>query len=243
MNFSEQIERLRQLQQVDSQLYQLRQQKQEKPLVLERSKQQVAAQEARVKETESRLKAFQLGQKEKEVELQSREGQIKKLQGQLFQVKTNKEYSAMQHEIETIKADNSVLEEAILKIFDEIEVAGRQRQDEQKQLAAVQETYKKEEAVIRQELAVIQQRIEQLEKERQALTPTIPAAMFDVYERILSSRKGLAMAPLALETESCGGCHRRLPPQVINQVRLKAKLTTCESCNRILYLDENSPSV
>jgi hypothetical protein len=49
-------------------------------------------------------------------------------------------------------------------------------------------------------------------------------------------RDGLALVPLV--SDACGGCHRRLPPQVINQVYLKADLVTCESCNRILYFDE-----
>ncbi|HAM41707.1 MAG TPA: hypothetical protein DCP69_10320 [Candidatus Omnitrophica bacterium] len=30
------------------------------------------------------------------------------------------------------------------------------------------------------------------------------------------------------------------PPQVINEAYLKAKLVTCDSCNRILYVDETA---
>ena len=66
--------------------------------------------------------------------------------------------------------------------------------------------------------------------------PTLLPATLEVYERVLDIREGLALVPVL--NDSCGGCHRRLPPQVINEVYLKAKLVTCENCNRILYFDE-----
>src|SRR3989338_7425340 len=119
----DQLELLKQLQELDGQLYRLHQQQEGKPRELERLEALVAAQAARVAGAEERMKTLQLAQKHKEVELQSREEQVKKLQGQLFQVKTNKEYTVMQREIETLKADNSVLEEAILKGLDAIEQA------------------------------------------------------------------------------------------------------------------------
>ena len=56
------------------------------------------------------------------------------------------------------------------------------------------------------------------------------------YEQILEIREGLALVPLV--KDACGGCNRRMPPQVVNQVYLKAQLVTCESCARILYFDE-----
>jgi len=74
-----------------------------------------------------------------------------------------------------------------------------------------------------------------LEQERQGVVPAVPPPTLTLYERVLTLREGLAMAPLV--NESCGGCHRRLPPQVVNEVYLKAKLVTCEHCNRILYQD------
>ncbi len=234
------IEQLKRLQQIDGELYQLKRLLKDKPQELEQARQGVAAQEAKVKASDARLKTLQLAQKEKEGELQTREGSVKKLQSQLFQLKTNKEYATMQHEIATLKADNSLIEESILKSFDEIETATQDRQKEQKALAALQESFKAEERRVEQDLSVIRERIAQLEKKRQEATPGLPQPVLDTYQRILTSRDGLAMVPLA--KESCGGCHRRLPPQVLNEVLLKVKLVTCENCNRILYADD-TPSV
>ncbi|PIQ83777.1 MAG: hypothetical protein COV75_05655 [Candidatus Omnitrophica bacterium CG11_big_fil_rev_8_21_14_0_20_63_9] len=233
---ADQLETLKQLQRLDGELYQLRKTQQDKPRELDQVNAQLAAQEAKVRTADEGLKKLQLAQKDREVELQTREGQVKKLQGQLFQVKTNKEYSALQREIDTLKADNSLLEESILRGFDAVDQAGKARQQEQGHLAKAQERTKVERQRIEQEQAVLEDQIGRLERERQGLVPDVPREALTMYERILVIRDGLALVPL-LES-SCGGCHRRLPPQVVNEVYLKAKLVMCESCSRILYFDE-----
>jgi len=233
---ADQLEQLKKLQALDGELFRLRKLQEEKPRELEALTAVAAAQEARVKAADARVKSLQLAQKEKEGDLQTREGNVKKLQSQLFQVKTNKEYSAMQREIETLKADNSVLEEAIIKTLEEIDAAGKDKVKEQQRLAQEQERLKQEKSRIDRELAEIGTQADKLERSREALVPDIEKASLATYEQILSIREGLAMVPLM--NDNCGGCYRRLPPQVINQVLLRAALVTCESCNRILYIDE-----
>jgi predicted nucleic acid-binding Zn-ribbon protein len=61
------------------------------------------------------------------------------------------------------------------------------------------------------------------------------------YERILHSKDGLAM--VNVEHDSCGGCNINLPPQVINEIRMKEELIFCQSCARILYIEEEGQDV
>ena len=233
---ADQLDILKRLQTIDAQLYRLRKEQQEKPLELERVQAQVAAQEERGKAAGERLKALQMSQKEQELDLQTREGQVKKLQGQLFQLKTNKEYTVMQREIDSAKADNSLLEEEILKTFDAIDQAGKERQLERAKVAQEQERLANERQRIEGELSVLGERIAQLERDRKTILPDVQAEALTTYERILQLREGLALVPIV--NDACGGCDRRLPPQVVNAVYLKATLVTCESCSRLLYFDE-----
>lgn len=235
---TDQIDALRKLQEVDAQLYRLRIEQKEKPVALERLKQGVAEEQAKAQASDAKLKTFQVQQKEKELELSTKEGHAKKLQLQLFQVKTNKEYTALQHEIEQAKTDASMLEEDILKIFDSIEHAMREHHEQQALVANSQASLREEEARINQEITAIEGEIAALQARRRLLAPEVPAAALLVYERVLVSREGLAMVPLL--GASCGGCNMVQPPQVINEVMLKAKLVACDSCNRILYLDEQA---
>lgn len=231
----DQLDILKRLQRLDAGLFRCRRAQREKPLALEAARGAVNAQAAKVTAAEDQLKTLQLAQKQKEVDLQEREEKVRKLQGQLFQLKTNKEYTAMQREIQGLKADNSLLEEAIIKLFDAVDQAASVRQREQAALAQAQEQFQAEEARIHRELAEITEQMACLERERQGMLPDVPPPTLTVYEQVLHLREGVALAPLV--KESCGGCHRRLPPQVINEVYLKAKLVTCENCNRILYQD------
>ncbi len=233
---ADQLEILKRFQAIDGELFRLRRHLQEKPLELEQVKAQVAVQEERVKAAAERLTSLQLSQKDKEMELQSREASVKKLQGQLFQLKTNKEYATMQREIDSLKADNSLLEEETLKLFDAIDQAAKERQLEQARFAEQQARFSQEQQRIEQELAVINQQTAQLERDRKTLLPDVEPQALAIYERILELREGLALVPLM--NDACGGCHRRMPPQVVNEVYLKARLVSCEHCSRILYFDE-----
>jgi len=230
------LEILKQLQAIDGELFQLRKQQRDKPRELEQVQAEVAAQEAKGKAATDRHKSLQVAQKAKEMDLQSREGHVKKLQGQLFQLKTNKEYAAMQREIDALKADNSLLEEEIIGFFDEIERAGKDRQAEEQRMSQQQQRLSRERQRIEQELAVVTGEMARLEQSRQGLLPQAPPKTLEIYERVLALREGRALVPLMSDT--CGGCHRRMPPQVVNEVFLKNKLVTCEHCSRILYFDE-----
>ena len=129
---------------------------------------------------------------------------------QLFQVKTNKEYTAIQHEIEQTKADVSLIEEEILKAMDAIETASQDRQAQLAQAAKQQVHVQDEEVRLNQELRAIEEQIARLQGQRNDILPLIKAPMLAVYERVLTSRDGLAMVPLI--QESCGGCHMVQPP-------------------------------
>jgi len=37
---------------------------------------------------------------------------------------------------------------------------------------------------------------------------------------------------------ACQGCNMNVPPQVINEVKMKNELIICENCSRILYIIE-----
>lgn len=235
---TDQIETLRKLQEIDAQLFRLRTEQQRQPLELEHAKQLVAEQQANAHAIEARLKVLQVEQKQKELELSTREAAVKKLQLQLFQVKTNKEYTAIQHEIDQAKADASVFEEDILKLMEAIDQTAREHQAQLAHVAQQEARWREEAARTAQALKAIGEQIAVLEQQRQTVVPLVKAPMLSVYERVLASREGLALVPLV--HESCGGCHMVQPPQVVNEVHLKARLVTCENCNRILYLDDGA---
>ena len=235
------LESLRALQGIDAKLYGLRSDERALPRALEHAKQMVAEQQANAQAVEARLKTLQVKQKEKELDLSTREEQVKKLQLQLFQVKTNKEYGAIQQMIEQAKADASLLEEDILTLLDTVEHAKQEHAAARQRVATQQDALRAEESRITRELEAIREQIGALERERQALLPSVDPATLSTYERVLVNRDGLALVPLI--NSSCGGCHMVQPPQVISETYLKAKVVLCGHCSRILYVDESAPAL
>src|SRR3989338_6559440 len=117
MPITELLNNLIALQEVDKEVYDCKRQLQEIPTTLKSLDFEAEATAAIVREKEDQLKAVQLKRKEKEIDLETKENSIKKFQGQLYQVRTNNEYNALEKEIGGLKADKSLLEEEILGIF------------------------------------------------------------------------------------------------------------------------------
>jgi len=234
INIAQQTDFLIGLQALDAQIYKMESEKELKPEEISNLKDLLEQKQSGIKDAEEQLKGLQLKHKEKEIMLGTKEEQVKKLQAQLNLIKTNKEYTTMVGEIESHKADNSVLEEEIINFMDSIDET-KVRLDQEKQKFTEEskniDTQVKE---IEQQIKFIDAAIVELKKEREELTPLIDKKFLSEYERILVGKDGQAMAEVV--NDNCGGCYMQLPPQVINEINMKEKVIYCENCQRILYI-------
>jgi len=230
----EQIDSLIELQVIDREIYALNMEKREKPEEIKAIEKVLEAKKAGIKEAENNLKTSQVKLKDKEVTLQQKEEQIKKLQTQLYQLKTNKEYSAMTTEIEGVKADNSLIEEEIIKLMDEIEADKENLTQEKKLFKNEEANAQKEKTIVDARMKEIDSKLAEFLAKRKSIAPNITQKVLARYERVLENRAGLAI--VLIEGDACGGCHMNLPPQVISEAKLREDIIICQSCSRILYI-------
>lgn len=230
---ADQLKTLTQLQKIDYEIYHLQKELSDCPAIEKKLEGDFEKKKGAFKAAEDELRTIQLKQKEKEVELQTIEEKIKKLQVQLYQVKTNKEYAAMELEIKGLKADKSLLEEDIIRLLDATDQAKGRSAKEKEVLQAEEGKLKEEKERFQKRAGEIRSRVSGLEEERKAYLASVDPKLMRQYERLLKSRGGLALVPVV--ENSCGGCHMELPPQVVNEIQLQEKLIVCESCARILY--------
>ncbi len=144
----------------------------------------------------------------------------------------------MQKEIEGYKADKSTIEDDILLLMEEVDKA---RVDivKQKQLLIEQENQLKEQTRrIEEELKDIEKGLSEFGAQREAIVSQVDPNTLRKYEKILRSKNGLAIVPV--KDDACQGCNMDLPPQVINEIRLKGEFIICENCTRFLYTDDAS---
>jgi len=231
------LTKLVELQGLDKRIFELDQKKRELPLLLERLQKAFEEKKANYKSLESNLQKTQLKQKEKEGDLNAKEEGIKKSQSQLGALKTNKEYQAKLAEIESLKADKSVIEEEILKLMDEVEAAKRALDEEKKVIAEKEKIYNEEKRAVEEQAKNIEASLQAEQGKRQIAAAGVDKKILQAYEHILHGRDGVAL--VRVSNNSCEGCHMRVPHQVINEIKMHNRLITCENCSRILYLEEN----
>jgi predicted nucleic acid-binding Zn-ribbon protein len=167
-----------------------------------------------------------------EVDLESGQGKIDKFKHQLFQVKTNREYEALQHEITALEEKKSGLEDRILEIMDRSEKVSRKIAEADTMLKAESDRTANEQAELDKEEADLGQKIAIKADERTRLVVDMDQMLLKRYERIRESKGGLAVT--TVNTGACGGCHRRIPPHEMQNLKKDARIIMCEGCGRIL---------
>lgn len=232
----EQIKLLIELQGFDKEIFRLEKELATKPQEIKELEEGFKKREEETKATAQELKKLQLEHKSKEGELKTKEESIKKLQIQLYQIKTNKEYAAMQTEINGVRADCSVLEDGIINLLDKIDEVEKLQKERRESLKAEQKKLEDDKKRIAEETKRMEEELSRLKSQRAALAERVNETILAKYERILYNKDGLALVPV--RGDACQGCFLNLPPQVINEIKLRRELVFCESCARILYLEE-----
>jgi predicted nucleic acid-binding Zn-ribbon protein len=197
---------------------------------------------AEAKKTLETLKArIDTGRKElraKEKDLEVIGAKRTKQEARLYEVKTNKEYSAALLEIEESKQEKAKTEEEILGLMEQQERLNVEIREAEVRFKTREDQGKQDEAVVRKKLAAVEQELGGLRGERTTRARDLPAPLLADYERIAKARGGIAVASVSV-TAICGGCRVSIRPQAILELRAGTTvLMRCESCGRFLYWQE-----
>jgi predicted nucleic acid-binding Zn-ribbon protein len=199
--------------------------------------------DAQVAEIAERIKVHRQGlldlakkRKEMEIGLEAAGEKRVKFQAQSAQVKSNREYDALQHEIGELDGEISKREDEILEILERSEGVSKAIAEEDEALKVATERVKKEHGLLDEKAARLEQSLNAKSTERQRLIAGLDSPLLARYERIRDVKDGLAVA--TVENGACGGCFRRIPPQEMQILRRSDRIMTCEGCGRIIIWRE-----
>ena len=179
------------------------------------------------------LAANQTDRRAIEKDLAAINTRLSRYKDQLMEVKTNREYTAMQHEIETAQGEVKKLEDTMLeRMLDADEQAAGVKAAEDA-LKAAEQQIAREHAELDVQLKTAAATLERTLAARAALVAELPAAILSTYETVARSRKGIAVA--TAKDERCGQCQVRLRPAIFQLIRHNETIVQCDSCQRILY--------
>ncbi len=230
---SEELQRLIQLQQLDARIVELQQRVLSIPDEIESQAESLQASQASVEEFREQADRKARIQRRLEGEVELLQQKLSRYQEQLMDVKTNREYRAMQKEIAGVRAQISSKEDEILEIMlalDELEDQTREaRRLAEERTSEVSSRQKELESFV----AHSETNMAGFEQERNELERDLPESLLAQYRRIASVNNGQALA--AVSDESCQACNVKLRPQLFTEVKAGLKIFACETCNRILY--------
>jgi predicted nucleic acid-binding Zn-ribbon protein len=195
-----------------------------------------------VQEKQNLIAENQKKRRELEGDLALIETKRKRYKEQLDSVKTNKEYTALQHEIDLVSQAIHDMEDQILAQMEEAESLKGQMDEAQKVKDREEGVLLDEKRVIQAEADKLQAQMNELIGRRQQLITQIPPPILEEYERLASHRKGVALAEA--RDAICMECRMRIRPQLFQEIRRNDTIITCENCSRILfYIPQPEPQL
>ena len=229
----EMIEKLLILQDRDRTISRVQQELTHIPPERESLRAKAAATQSQLEAAKNRVKHTEAERKRLELDVESKKTQIERYANQQLQTRKNEEYRALAHEIETCKAEINQIEDKEIELMEQAEAA-------QKEVVRATTEANEAKKLVENQVAQLDQREENLKKELAELQSgrTELAAVVDEtararYERLLKSKGDNVV--VGVDHGACGGCHMKLPAQVLVTCQGQKEIVSCINCGRILY--------
>lgn len=172
--------------------------------------------------------------KELELEVETLKEKVTKYQLQQMEAKTNEQYRAFVKEIGVVEEEIKKLEEKELQLMEGLEQGKAIVQECEDRLNTEKEGIADELAELNAREAELKERAESMKADRMRAAENCDKALLQKYARILNNKRDFAVV-LVEAGGHCGGCHMKLPPQVIHDARNPTKIVGCNFCGRIVY--------
>jgi predicted nucleic acid-binding Zn-ribbon protein len=227
------LDRLIRLQSLETAAEQARRTIAEEPSCHQQLDARLAAALAALDREQQRLSANLAARREIDKELTMPQGRLSKYKDQLMAVKTNREYQAMQKELETAQHEIRVFEDRMLDRMIEFDEVSAEVKRAEQVVAEERKAIDEERRQLARRVAEAASSLDVIAVDRAALASQFPSALLATFERLVKHRGSSAV--VEVRDERCTACQVRVRPQVFNELRRNEIVFQCESCQRILY--------
>ena len=228
-----QLELLWELQKIDLGLKGIKEEKDRYPKEMKKLDERQKVEKERILKEKEKVESLEKTRRQKEGQLSLEQEKIKRSEGRMSEVKTNKEYQAFLSEIDAIKEANSRIEEEILQVMDEIEDLKKDLSKREKDVGVTLEKVEVERQEIQERMARDEKAWNEQMERREVLSKQIESKLIKLYNTLKEKRQGVGV--VGVKHETCQGCFVNVPPQLFIEVQKNNTLVRCPHCNRILY--------
>jgi predicted nucleic acid-binding Zn-ribbon protein len=232
----EQLNLLIHLQEIDGVIRARREEKRKLPDLLAELERKNEANKAELDRVREALDAAQKGKRDRDRDLEEGGQKVEKLKSRTPDIKTNKEYTALLKEIETVEQENKAIEEDILKLMEKIDAAAGEISNAESRSVEEAAAVAAERKQLEENIAKVEAELAAVERERNELAVRIDAPLLAKYQKRAAALSGKVV--VEARGESCSGCFMSIPPQLFVNVKKNTEVLTCPHCSRILYYKE-----
>ncbi|MES2701343.1 MAG: C4-type zinc ribbon domain-containing protein [Bacteroidota bacterium] len=221
------------LQKIDSKIDEIQTMKGELPMEVKDLEDEIEGLQTRIQNIDTEINTINEFIETKTNGKKDSQALIKKYEKQQDNVKNNREFEAINKEME--------MQELEVKLFDKhIKDATFDLKDRMNIRLKTEEKIKDIEEALNIKRGELQKITADTEKEEKVLADKSDEAKEKVDPRLLAAynrirgsyRNGLAVVPII--RDSCGGCFNVIPPQRQSEIRQHKKIIVCEHCGRVL---------
>jgi len=184
-----------------------------------------------------RVRQIESERKQRDLEIEAKKSQIEKYLNQQLQTRKNEEYKALTHEIEMAKEVIFKIEDAEIVLMEQAEAAQKEVVRASAEAAAAKKLVEDQIGQLDQREGNLRKELTELQSGRTQLASAVDESTRNRYERLFKS-KGENVV-VGVEHSACGGCHMKLPTQIVTHCRAQSEIVTCQNCGRILYFSRD----
>lgn len=194
------------------------------------------AAQRRHKEAVQPVRQLEADQRDLELRLGTAREQLGQAETRLYggRVSNPRELADLQSRGADLRRQISTAEERLLEVMQRLDDVTRAAADAEGSLRQVVAARRTQETELLAERKSLAADVRQTQAERDRLRGEIDATTLRLYDRLRTTRGGLAVAEVKQRT--CLGCRVSLTAAYEQRLRHGDSLVTCQSCGRILYL-------
>lgn len=238
------LESLRNLQDIELQIVDIRRQLESKERAVRRQAEKLKTAQDELEHQREELKRTQMQMDDVDVTLRGRNEHVGKLRDTLNTVKTNKEYAAVLSQLNNEKADVTRLEARAYELLSSVEEKKRLAAEKQQAVQHEADRLENLRTQFEQGRASFADRLKVLERQRDRAAEALDPKSLDLFNRVSERYEGEVMARV-IQTHPrrqeylCDGCNMSLAAERANALLTRDEVITCDNCGRILFIEKN----
>jgi predicted nucleic acid-binding Zn-ribbon protein len=171
--------------------------------------------------------------------------QLEKFRRDLNSASTNKQYSAVLAELNTVKVERGKIDDVTLAEMDQVERLDAEIAQVEADIIEREKVRDVAVAQLREREEDVGERLNELEQERTGAAADLPSDALAIFENVSETHHGEAMAAVEEidrrhREYACAACNMHMPfEQIASLMGSSDQIIRCTACGRILFLQED----